>query len=62
MLSQKKVDLVGNFFSDLIFGWQNMASIGDFRVKKLLHFYEFCPACVNVVTMKSLNAVYYEST
>ena len=44
------------------FLWQNMASIGDSGVKKLRHFYEFCPACVNVVTMKSLNAVYYEST
>ena len=41
-----------------------MASIGDFGVKKLPHFYELWPACVNVVTMKSLNAVYmyYEST
>ena len=56
------VDLVGKFFSDLIFGWQNMASIGDFGVKKLPHFNEFCPACVNVVTMKSLNVAYYEST
>ena len=56
------VDLVGKFFSDLIFGWQNMASIGDFGVKKLPHFYEFCPASVNVVTLKYLNAVYYEST
>ena len=56
------MDLVGKFFSDLIFGWQNMACIGDFGVKKLPHFYEFCPACVNVVTLKSLNAVYYEST
>ena len=55
------VDLVGKFFSDLIFGWQNMASIGDFGVKKLPHFYEFCPVCVNVVTMKSINAVYHES-
>ena len=55
------VDLVGKFFSDLIFGWQlNMASIGDFGVKTLPHFYEFCTACVNVVTMKSLNAVYCE--
>ena len=39
-----------------------MASIGDFGVKKLPHFYELWPACVNLVTMKSLNAVYYEST
>ena len=39
-----------------------MASIGDFGVKKLPHFYELWPACVNVVTMKSLHAVYYEST
>ena len=39
-----------------------MASIGDFGVKKLPHFYELWPVCVNVVTMKSLNAVYYEST
>ena len=54
------VDLVGKFFSDLIFGWQNMASIDDFGVKKLPH--EFCPACVIVVTMKSPKAVYYEST
>ena len=53
---------MGKFFSDLIFGWQNMASISDFGVKKLLHFYENCPACVNVVTIKSLNAAHYEST
>ena len=33
------MDLVGKFFSDLIFGWHNMASIGDFGVKKLPHFY-----------------------
>ena len=39
-----------------------MASIGDFGVKKLPHFNELCQACVNVITMKSLNAVYYEST
>ena len=39
-----------------------MASIGDFGVKKLPHFYEFCPTCVKVVTLKSLNAAYYEST
>ena len=39
-----------------------MANIGDFWVKTLPHFYEFCPACVTVVTMKSLNAAYYEST
>ena len=38
-----------------------MASIGDFGVKKLPHFYEFWPACVNVFTMKFLNAVYFES-
>ena len=59
------VDLVEKFSSDLIYGWQNMASIGVFGVKKLPHFYEFCAAGVNVVTMnmmKSLNAVYYEST
>ena len=56
------MELVGNFFSDLIIGWQNMASIGDFGVKKLPHFNELCQACVNVITMKSLNAVYYEST
>ena len=52
---------MGKFSSDLIFGWQNMASIGDFGVKKLPHFYEFCPVCVNVVTIKPINAVYYES-
>ena len=28
------VDLVGKKFSDLIFGRQNIASIGDFGVKK----------------------------
>ena len=39
-----------------------MASIGDFGVKKLPHFYELWPAFVNVVTMKPLNPVYYEST
>ena len=39
-----------------------MASIGDLGVNELPNSYEFCPACVNVVTMKSLNAVYYEST
>ena len=39
-----------------------MASVGDFGVTKLPHFYELWPACVNVVSMKSLNAVYYEST
>ena len=39
-----------------------MASIGDFGVKKLPHFYELWPACVNVVTMKPLSPVYYEST
>ena len=55
-------ELVGKFFSDLIFGWKNMASIGDFGVTKLPHFYELWPACVNVVTIKSLNPVYYEST
>ena len=37
-----------------------MASIGDFGVKKLPHFYELWPACVNVVTMKPLSPVYYE--
>ena len=31
-----------------------MARIGDFGVIKLPHFYEFCQACVDVVTMKSL--------
>ena len=56
------LDLVGKFFSDLIFGWQNMASIDDFGIKRLPNFYMFCPACVDVVTIKSLNAVYYEST
>ena len=55
------MDLVGKFFSDLIFGCQNLACIGDFGVKKLPHFCEFCPVCVNAVTMKSINAVYYES-
>ena len=39
-----------------------MANIDDFGVKKLSYFYEFCSASVNLVTMKSLNAVYYEST
>ena len=39
-----------------------MASIGNFVIKNLPHFYEFCPACLNAVTLKSLNAVYYEST
>ena len=38
-----------------------MASIGDLGVKKLPHFYELWPTCANVVIMKSLNAVYYES-
>ena len=56
------MDLMGKFFSDLIFGWQNMASKGDFGVEKLPHFYEFCSACVNMVNMKSLNAAHYEST
>ena len=56
------MDLIGIFFADLIFGRQNMASIGDVGVKKLSPFYEFCPTSVNVGTMKSLNAVYYEST
>ena len=45
------LDLVGLFSSHFIFWWQNMASIGDFGVKKLLNFYEFCPAFVNVVTI-----------
>ena len=64
MLSQEIVDSVGKFFSDFIFGWQNMASIhvGDLEVKKLPSFYELCPACVNVVTMKFPNPVYYKST
>ena len=39
-----------------------MASIGDFGVKKLPHFYELWPASVNVGTMKPFNPVYYEST
>ena len=39
-----------------------MASIADFGVKKLPHFHELWPACVNVVTMKPLNPVYYDST
>ena len=56
------VELVGKFFSDLIFGWLNMASIGDIGVKNLPHFYELWPACVNVVTMTPLSPVYYEST
>ena len=54
------VDLVAKVFLHLIFGRQNMTSIGDFGFKKLPHFYEFCQACVNLVTMQSLDAAYYE--
>ena len=54
--------VIDPFTSDWIFAWQNMAHIGDLGVKKLPNFYEFCPTCVNVVTIKSLNAVYYERT
>ena len=39
-----------------------MTSIIDLWIKKLPHIDEYCPACVNVVTMKSLYAVYNEST
>ena len=39
-----------------------MSSTDDLGVKKLPHFYEFYPASVNVVTIKSLHTLYYERT
>ena len=62
VMFQKRMSLVLDFTSDWIFVWQNMALKGDFGVKKLPNFYKFGQTCVNVVYMKSLNAVYFERT
>ena len=61
MFSEKLIEIVVEFFLNMIFGEEKWAKIRHFGTKNVLICHEFCPSCENFYSTKCLIHVYLKS-